>query len=228
MKRPFVLLGCPFAFAVLATTGTAHAQREIGVGVSYDPRMPLGSLHDLVPNPGVAGVQGKWEYYPIDQRLAVGFYLQYNYFQKGPETTTVAIQNGAATAPFTRYAYFLSLIPTIRYFPLGPGSRVARPYAELGTGIADANSGVLASDLSRRTNGAAFVVQPSVGVLWAIVSKQSEPVAGLENYPNIVPRTRETMFGIVTSAAWTFTTADLISASNVSYVGVQVGVYTKL
>lgn len=228
MKRH--LLWCLPALAALTTSGTARADREIGLGLNYDPRVPVGGFRDLVPSAALAGVQGKWEYYAIADRLAVGFDLQYHYFQKGAEQTTVAIDNGAATAAFTRYAYFITVIPTVRWFPWT--SRVVRPYLEVGAGVTSATGAVLASDLSRRSNEGGFVAQPSLGVVWALVSRDSGAstwAAGVaENEPVSVRKPRESMFGITTSVAWAFTTADVLTAKNVNYVGVQLGVYSKL
>lgn len=231
MKRPFLLLTLRslLVLAVVATSGTALAHREIGLGLSYDPRVPVGSLRTLVPDAALAGVQGKWEYYAIDQRLALGFDVQYHYFQQGDAVTTVAIPNGAATAPFTRYAYFFTFLPTARYFPFGGAASTVRPYVELGVGGTSATSAVLVSDLQRRDNTGGFVVQPSLGVLWALVSRESAVAVPAEaSDPWTSRRPRESMFGLAASVAWALTTADVVAAKDVSYVGVQLGIYTKL
>jgi hypothetical protein len=203
----------------------------MGLGISYDPRISLGSLHDLVPTPAFAGVQGKWEYYAIDRRLTFGLELQYHYFQDRADVTTVERENGAVTAPFTRYAYFVAVLPSVRYFPWASTLRVVRPYAELGAGATSSTSAVQASDLIRRENTGGIIVQPSVGIIWAIVSHQENHGGALEGSGPPASRTRsprESMFGITASAAWAFTTADVLTATNVSYVGAQLGVYSKL
>jgi hypothetical protein len=223
------LLTCIVVSSLLATSAAARADKEIGLGISYDPRLPLGGLHTLAPNAAVAGIQGKWEYYVVDQRVALGFALQYQYFQHGGESTTVPVQNGAVTAPFTRYAYFISFIPTARWFPFGPATRGIRPWVELGVGATSATSAVLASDLSRRDNGGGLVLQPSAGVLWALVSDDGGSSAGgREEELMLPPRRRESMVAIAASVAWAFTTADVVTAQNVEYVGLQIGLYTKL
>ncbi len=235
MKRPIVLFASLLGLAQAATSGTAHADREIGLGVSYDPRVPVGSLRDLVPAVAVAGVQGKWEYYAIADTLALGFDVQYHYFQEGTQTRTVPFENGAATATFTRYAYLFSLIPTVRWFPGGSTLRTFRPFLELGAGVTSATGAVLASDLSRRSNLGGFVAQPSIGVVWALMSRDSlhsaSTVKPAEDEPWtawIPSRRREAMLGISASLAWAFTTADVLTAKDINYVGVQLGVYTKL
>jgi hypothetical protein len=235
MKRSVAFVSCLSALAALATittSSTARADREIALGLSYDPRVPVGSLHTLVPEIAYAGIQGKWEYYAIADRLTVGFDVQYQYFQQGTKVATEPLPNGAVTAPFTRYAYFFSILPSVRWFFLGPESRFVRPFVEVGLGATSATAAVLASDLSRRSNVGGFIAQPSVGVIWAIVSREgirpTAASASLETEPWRTRPGRESMIGIVTSAAWSFTTADVLSARNVSYVGLQLGVYAKL
>jgi hypothetical protein len=232
MKRPFSILGCLVALATIVTAKGARADKEIGLGVSYDPRLPVGSLRTLVPDVALAGVQGQWEYYVVADKLAAGFQFQYHYFQGGRGVTTVQIDNGAATAPFTRYAYFLTFLPTVRWLPAGRSSRTVRPYVELGAGATSATSALLASDLSRNRNEGGFVLEPSAGVLWAIASREigapTSSGAAEEGAPPLPNRRRETMLGVQTSVAWAFTTADVVAARNVSYLGVQVGLYSKL
>jgi hypothetical protein len=227
MNRSITLSSsCMFVLVAMATSGTARAQEEIGLGVAYDPRVPVGNLRDLVTTAGLAGLQGKWEYYVVDRRLAIGFDIQYQYFQHEGETTTVQIPNGAATASFTRYAYFLTFLPTVRWFPW-PQLQAMRPFVELGVGVMNAVSAVLAADLSRHTNEAGFVAQPSVGFLWSIVSRESELARAYEEDPTLPRRTGETLFGLTASLAWAVTTADVIGANDVSFVGFQLGIYAK-
>lgn len=227
MIRAFVLFVAS-GVALLTTSRAANAQREIGLGLSYDPRLPVGTLHDLVPGVAFAGIQGKWEYYAIPSRLALGVGLQYHYFQHGDEFTTVQIENGAVTAPFSRYAYFLTVLPTVRYFPFGRSWPTVRPYVELGAGVTSATGAVLASDLSRRSNEGGVVLQPSAGVLFAVYSRRSGPSPDTGDASWVARRSRESMFAIAASLAWAFTTADVMTARDVSYVGVQLGVYSKL
>jgi hypothetical protein len=213
--------------ALLAATGIARADDEIALGISYDPRIAVGGMRALVPNAALAGVQGKWEYYVMPGRLALGFDFQYHYFQHGDDKTTVAIDNGAATAPFSRYAYFITLLPTARYFVFR--SSALRPWVELGVGATSATSAVLASDLSRRMSSGGIVLQPSAGVLVALVTRDNGPPGGYAHEEGMVARPRrEEMFGISASVSWAFTNADVVTASNVSYVGIQLGLYSKL
>jgi hypothetical protein len=208
---------------------TAHADREIALGVSYDPRMPVGGLKTLAPGIAFAGVQGKWEYYAIPGRLAVGFDFQYHSFTERDTSVTVPIDNGAATAPFARYAYFVSMLPTARYFFLGRSSQAIRPFIELGVGATAAVSAVQATDLSRRSNTGGLIVQPTAGVLVplgsGVIGSRSNGVP--ESVPSTM-RPRESLFGLAASVAWAFTTADVILANNVNYVGIQLGIYAKL
>jgi len=37
----------------------------------------------------------------------------------------------------------------------------------------------------------------------------------------------ESMFGLTASVTYAFTTADIVGARNVSYAGIQVGIYAK-
>lgn len=229
MKRSAIVAAC---FAIATTSASARADREIALGLSYDARVPTGSFRALVPDAGLAGAQGKWEYYAIPNRLALGFDVGYQYFQRGEAISTEQIDNGAATAPFTRYAYFFSIMPSVRWFPF-PNSRVVRPYLEGAIGATSATAAILASDLSRRVNTGGLAVQPSAGIIWAIVSRDGSVSSvssseSLQTEPWMSRRPRETMFGIATSVAWSFTTADVLAANNLSYAGLQVGIYTKL
>jgi hypothetical protein len=40
-------------------------------------------------------------------------------------------------------------------------------------------------------------------------------------------RSFESMFGVTASFAYSFTSADVVTAHNVSYLGVQLGIYAK-
>ena len=231
MMRPSILVRILLPLVVLVTSATARADREIGLGLEYDPRMPIGSLRGIVPTAGIMGVQGKWEYYAVPDRLALGFGVQYHYFQQGNETRTVDFQNGAATAQFTRYAYFFSLLPSARWFPWGSNLRTVRPFAEIGAGITSATGAVLASALSRRSKEGGFFVQPALGMLWSLYSHEASSswaAGAAEATPWIKTRRRESMFAVSASVAWAYTTADVLTANNVNYVGIQLGVYSKL
>src|SRR5690349_14759724 len=105
MKRaPFTLLASLFTTTTLAmalTSGTVHAAKEVGLGVTYDPRVPLGSFRDFVPDVAVIGIQAKWDYFVLDA-LSIGLEAQHHRFRRGVETDTIPIPNGAVTAPTFR------------------------------------------------------------------------------------------------------------------------------
>jgi hypothetical protein len=214
--------------ATIATGTAAHAEREIGLGVAYDPRIPVGSFRDVIPNVGFAGVQAKWDYYPLDA-LSTGVEVQYQLFQRDTDTTTVAIPNGAVTAPTFRYASFWSVLPTVRYYF---STRTLRPYAALGAGVSSATRAVLVSDVSQRDVSAAFIVQPSIGVLWRLSPDRTARPAGDGGDaapPGGGPTRRplDSMFGLTAALTYAFTTADFIGASNIGFAGIQLGVYAK-
>ena len=60
MMRPSILVRILLPLVVLVTSATARADREIGLGLEYDPRMPIGSLRDIVPTAGIMGVHYTW------------------------------------------------------------------------------------------------------------------------------------------------------------------------
>ncbi len=227
MKHARIALVAPLLVAALATH--ARAAKEIGLGITYDPRIPIGGLRDFTPDIAAAGLQVKWDYFPLD-RLSIGIEGQYHLFQRGLETNTTPIANGAVTAPTFRYASIWSFLPTARYYF---SARTFRPYAALGAGVSSTTDAFLVSDLGRRESGLSFIVQPSVGVLWrlwidptrtpeGVAAGDVRPVAGAPLRGPI-----ESMFGVTASITCAFTTADVISASNVIYAGIQVGVYAK-
>lgn len=226
MKRACVGLSLLLALAALG--GEARAAREVGFGIAYDPRVPVGNLRDLVSEVGLVGVQGRFDYYALDS-LTAGLQLQYHLFDRGTETETVGITNGAATAPFTRHAYFITVMPTARWF-LSPSGTV-RPYAEVAAGVTGATGAIYASDLARRSLTSGFVVQPSAGVLLRLAGADPQSIAraAAGDRPAAVARRRikESMTGITASFAWSFTTADVLAAEDVMYFGIQLGVYAK-
>ena len=76
------------AATALTTSGAARAAGEIGLGAAYDPRVAVGNFRDFVPDIAFQGVQARWEYYPIDA-IAIGFVVQYQFFQNDPYKTTI-------------------------------------------------------------------------------------------------------------------------------------------
>lgn len=215
--------------AALLASNDARATREIGLGAAYDMRAPVGGFRSFVPNTSFSGFQVKWDFYPLDA-LSTGVEVQYHLFQRDLVTDSVAFQDGVTTATTFRYASFWSFVPTVRYHFFEHGA--LRPYLSLGAGAASVTSAILVSDVSRRDNGAAFVLQPSVGVLWRLSPERwtPSPDAGAEGAaPGMRPRRKpmESMFGLTASLTYTFTTADVASASDVSYAGLQLGIYAK-
>jgi hypothetical protein len=200
-------------------TGTANAAKEIGLGLTYDPRMPIGSFHDAMPNIAFGGMQAKWDYFPLDS-LSTGMEVQYHLFQQGPQTGTIPIENGAVTAPVFRSASIWSFLPTARWYF---STRSLRPYASLGVGLTSASEAVVVSDISRRERATALIVQPSLGVLWRFVDATQPATEGLPP----LRRPLESLVGLTASLAWAFTTSDVLGASDVGYVGIQIGLYAK-
>lgn len=212
--------------ATVVTSSAAHAAKEIGLGIAYDPRVPVGSFRDVIPNVAFTGLQAKWDYFPLD-RLSLGVGVQYHLFQRGTQTDTVAIPNGAVTAPNYRYATFWSALPVARYYF---STRTFRPYVELGAGVSSSVATVLVSDLGVRNSGVAFIIQPSVGVLWRLPVSRSAGTGDGDLPPPSTGYSRkplESMFGLTASLTYAFTTTDLAGASNVGYAGIQLGIYAK-
>ena len=215
--------------ATLLASNDASATKEVGLGATYDMRAPVGGFRDFVPNTSFTGFQVKWDFYPLDA-LSTGVEVQYHLFQRDLALGSVAFPDGAITATTFRYASFWSFIPTVRYHFFEHGA--IRPYLSLGAGAAAVTSAILVSDVSRRDNAAAFVIQPSAGVLWRLSPERSlRATDGGEegDGPGIGPvrKPMESMFGLTASVTYTFTTADVPSANNVSYAGLQVGIYVK-
>jgi hypothetical protein len=228
MKHPRLLLVAPLLLATALLSGTAHAAREVGLGVTYDARAPIGNFRDFVPNVSFAGFQAKWDFFPLDA-LSVGIEAQYQLFQRGVETNTTPIANGAVTAPTYKYTSIWSFLPTVRYY-LSSGA--LRPYVALGTGVSSTTGGILVSDLSPRNQGVAFIVQPSIGVLWQLWSdltpRPGDPGEGAL-LAGVSPRRKpmESMFGLTASITYAYTTADVLGVTDIGYAGIQLGIYAK-
>jgi hypothetical protein len=224
MKHLRLLLVAPLLLAAVLSSGPAHAAGEVGLGVTYDARAPIGNFRDFIPNVSFAGFQAKWDFFPLDA-LSVGLEAQYQLFQRGVETNTTPITNGAVTAPTYKYTSIWSFLPTVRYY-LSSGA--FRPYVALGTGVSSTTGGILVSDLSPRHQGIAFIVQPSIGVLWQLWSDLT-PRPGDDALLAGVGRRKpmESMFGLSASIAYAYTTADVLGATDIGYAGIQLGIYAK-
>jgi hypothetical protein len=215
-----------FVLGNVVTGSTAGAAEEVGLGLAYDVRSPAGSFRGVVPDVGYAGLQAKWDYFPIDE-LSIGVAVQYNQFRRGP---AIPDANGSPAPPTYRNVAFWSFLQTARYYF---STSALRPYAELGAGVSTATGATRADDLSRREVVAGLVVQPSIGVLMRFSEDDRVPAGtnGEEeaSLPDMGPRRRprESMFGVTVSMTYAFTTADVGGARNVSFVGFQLGIYAK-
>lgn len=219
-----LLVGISF----VARSGIAAADREIGIGIAYDARAPIGSFRRAIPETSFGGFQARWDYYPL-AALATGIEVQYNLFQRPSTTDTVAIVDGAITGTTFRYASFWSAMPTARYYLFPQGD--LRPYAELGVGVVGVTTVLLVSDQPQRNVTNALIVQPSAGFLWR-VWQPSKPGNSREDEAMLASagpmrKPMESLFGLTASVTYAYTTADVIGSSNVSYAGIQVGIYAK-
>jgi opacity protein-like surface antigen len=229
MKSRFIwsALASTIAGACICTVSSdVAAANEIGLGASYDARAPLGSFRTSIKNTSFAGLQVKWDFFPMDV-FALGFEVQYNLFERGEATETVTRADAAITGTSFHYATFWSFLPTARYYLFA--RNMVRPYAELGVGATFVTSALLISDQPQRDTSPAFIVQPSVGVLVRLTpDRRKEELAERER--ELGPDARqplESMFGLTASVTYAYTTADVLTSNNVSYAGFQVGIYAK-
>jgi hypothetical protein len=215
-----------FLLGNVVTGRTAGAAEEVGLGLAYDVRSPAGGFRGVVPDVGYAGLQAKWDYFPVDE-LSIGLEIQYNGFRRGP---AVPPANRSPTLPTYRNVELWSFLQTFRcYF----STSALRPYAELGAGVSSATGATLADDLTRRGVVTGFVVQPSVGVLMRFSQDERVPSGtdgggeGTTPYLGSRRRPRESMFGVTVSVTSAFTTLDIGGARDVGFVGFQLGIYAK-
>ncbi|MEA2747137.1 MAG: hypothetical protein QOI41_1280 [Myxococcales bacterium] len=228
MKGFRVALCVPlFLLGDVVTGSTAGAAEEVGLGVAYDVRAPAGSFRSVIPDVGYAGIQAKWDYFPLDE-LSIGVDIQYNQFRRRP---TVPDADGSPTPPAYHNVGFWSFLQTARYYF---SSSALRPYAELGAGLSTATGATLVDDLSRRNAVTGLVVQPSIGVLLRFSeddrvrsSTNDEREAGLLDLGLRRRPPRESMFGVTASLTYAFTTTEVGGARNVGFVGFQLGIYAK-
>jgi hypothetical protein len=209
--------------ATIATTRDAAAEKEVALGAGYDTRVPVGSFRRVIPNASFAGFQARWDFFPVDS-LSIGLDVQYNLFKRDTKTDTLAIADGAITATTFRYASLWSFLPTVRYYfvPRGP----LRPYASLSAGVTAVTSVALVSDLSQRELSAAFITQPSAGVLVRLTPDRTARAAADNDAPPL-RKPLESMVGLTASVTYAFTTADVAGTSNISHAGIQIGIYAK-
>jgi hypothetical protein len=200
------------AAVVLAAGPAASASGEVGFGVSYDARLPVGSFRRVVTKPAWQGFQATLDYF-ISDTFSIGVGGQYSLFQQNFSSQTIGLQNGALTSEVFKAASIWSLFATVHAY-LWPHA-VVRPYVALGVGPTDVIHTLLASDVAMRDEKWFLMAQPSAGAFYRI---GPDPVRGLRDDPAI---------GLAASVSYALTTANLGNASDLSYFGVQVGVYSK-
>jgi len=206
------LLFASVVAAAIAAGGPARAAGEMGFGLSYDARVPLGSFRDFVSDPGWQGFQGSLDYFPIDA-VSVGVAVQYELFRQDFPTQTMQIPNGAITSEVFRHAAVWSIFPVARAYLLPRA--VVRPYLALGVGPVDVIHNAQASDVVVSNDRWALMVQPSAGVFYRI---GPNPPYGLRDDPG---------FGVSASLSYAWTSSSFGAVSNLSSLGAQLGLYGK-
>jgi hypothetical protein len=197
---------------ILFFSGAAGASDEFTYWGTYDARVPVGSIRSFVGDVSWQGV-GFQATYSIGDVIAVGGAFEYNFFEENFPSRTIAIPNGALTAPSTRYVAAWTISPSVTYLPLRSG--VVRPFAELQAGPVSVVSATLASDITIRNTDVSLFVQPTAGVFVRLTA------------PEHVIRERDIGFGLVASVSWAFTTAAFENVDFFSYFGGQVGVFAR-
>jgi hypothetical protein len=210
--------------AALVSSSEASATREVGLGATYEMNAPVGAFRSFSPNTSFTGFRARWDYYPLEA-LSTGVEFQYQLFQRDLVNDTVAIPDGAVTATTFRYASLLSVVPTVRYHFVALGA--LRPYLSFGAGVASLTAAVLVSDVSRRETSAAFIMQPSAGVFWRLSPERVPRPPDVTAGPGPIHRPTEPTFGLTASITYTFTTGDVVGANDISYAGIQLGIYAK-
>jgi hypothetical protein len=201
------------AFLVgLFSSRLVAASDEFTYWGSYDARVPVGSIRDFVGTVSWQGVAFQATYAVADV-IAVGGAFEYNFFEENFPTRTIAIQNGAVTAPSTRYVAAWTISPSVMYLPVRSG--VVRPYVGLEAGPVSVVRATLSSDITLRNADVNLFVQPSIGTFVRLTA------------PEHVIRERDIGLGLVASVSWAFTTATFENVDFFSYVGAQVGVFAR-
>jgi len=212
MRSGPLVVASALGLALSAASERLLASGEVGFGLSYDARVPVGSFRNAIGDPSWQGFLGSFDYFPVDW-MSIGVAGQYNLFQEGFGTQTTALPRGAITAEAFRYATIWSLYPVVRFY-LAP-LETLRPYFALGVGPVNVIQAVLTSDVYLRDDSWHLFVQPTAGVFLRL---GPDPNYGLREDP---------AFGVTASVSYAFTTASLGDVSNLSYVGLQVGLYAK-
>ncbi len=199
------------ALAALTSSPRAFADDVMSASISYDARAPIGSFRNFISDVSFQGFQVDASY-TISPHFSAGGALQYNHFQQQFGPQTFVVDSGAITAPTFREASTASLFPTATYYPLADG--IVRPYATLGVGATSVTRAVQASDLSTRQSTLYVFVQPSAGAEFRL----GAPPGGAQ---------RDASYGATASVAYAFTTASFANVTNLSYFGVQIGLYAR-
>jgi hypothetical protein len=215
----------PLFLLANVVTGSTAAAEEVGLGLVYDMRSPAGNFRSVAPDVGYAGIQAKWDYFPIDE-LSLGFDIQCNSFRRSPG---VPEANSSPSPPMYRNVAFWSFLQTARYYF---STSALRPYAEIGAGLSTATGATVADDLSRREGVSGFVVQPSFGVLMRFSEDERVRSSDAEDLARFAGsgarrRSRESLLGVTASVSYAFTTVDVGGARDVGFVGFQLGIYAK-
>jgi hypothetical protein len=213
--RPKLAIWAPWSACILSITlapGSAGASHEIGLGISYDGRVPVGSFRNFLENPAWQGLQGQLDYFIAD-RLSLGVGLQYNLFRQQSPPQTVQIAGGAITATTFRAAEMWSIWPSTRVYLL-PRKDV-RPYVGLAIGATQVIHTLLTSDIVQTGDQWFLIVQPSAGLFFRFGPPREH---GLREDPAV---------GALIAMTYAFTTASFLDVSNLSYFGTQIGIYAK-
>lgn len=200
------------ALTVLASSPRLLADDDLmSASISYDARAPIGSFRNFITDVSFQGFQVDASY-TISPHFSAGGAIQYNHFQQQFGLQTFVVDNGAITAPTFREASSASIFPTATYYPLGEG--IVRPFASLGVGPTSITRAVQASDLTTRQSTLYFFVQPAAGAEFRFGS----PPGGAKELAS---------YGATASVAYAFTTASFANVTNLSYFGMQIGLYAR-
>jgi hypothetical protein len=210
LARPLVAVAV--GLAVASVGRPAGAEGEVGFGLWYDARLPVASFRDAVTNPSWQGFGGSLDYFVFDW-MSVGLAGQYNLFQQDFGKQTTPLPTGAITTETFRYVSIWSVFPVARFYPLP--NAVIRPFFSLGIGPVNVIDGALASDVFLHHDSWHLLVQPSLG---AFLRLGPDAEYGLREDP---------AYGISASFSYAITTASVAGANDLSFVGVQLGLYAK-
>ena len=208
-------IGCVAAAAALAVASGARDARaagEVGFGAAYDARLPLFGFRDFVSDPAWGGFQSSLDFF-FNDVFSAGIAGQYSLFRQDSPSQTTAIPNGAITSEAFKYAHVWSVYPIVRAY-LAPHAAL-RPYVALGVGPMNVSHTILASDLVVSEEKWFLMVQPSAGLYYRLGPSFRY---GLRDDPG---------YGVVASVSYAITTARIADANDISYLGFELGLYSK-